>query len=349
MGQLRFHALVLETTDRCNAKCGMCYQSAAPHGSDVRGDSHLPLEVSLRVVEEASELPEVASRVHVSGGEAFLYYDETLTIMSHAKSLGFLNIGSTTNGFWATNRPTAERRCTELVEAGLDYLEVSLDYWHLPYISLDRIRTLLWACRRAGIKLILRTLSSRSHHLDELLGGFNAVELLHVMIANGRVHPVGRAAHEVPEAEIYFGDTKGCCEHMLSLTIAPNGNVYPCCAGADMTDSMASGNVREESLGDALFKMKTDRTIREVIHSGSGELIPIVRKLGYGDRLKPQYSSICHLCWDIFKDAEVSAALRSHYQEDYFEKLVEFLESSSIPVSSPEVTPILQHGAVPDR
>lgn len=338
MGQLYFHSLVLETTDRCNAKCGMCYQSAAPHGSDIRGDFHLPLEVSLRVLEEASELPEIESRVHVSGGEAFLYYDETLTILSHAKSLGFFNIGSTSNGFWATSPSVAERRCIELVEAGLDYLEVSFDYWHSPYISIDRIRTLLLASRRVGIKIILRTLSSRAHHIDELLKSFTASDLLHVTVANGRVHPVGRAAEEVPAAEIYFGDTNGCCEQMLNLTIAPNGNVYPCCAGADMTESMSSGNVRQISLKDALFNMKTDRTIREVIHAGSGALIPIVKELGYGDRLKPQYSSICHLCWDIFKDAELSAALRTHFQEDYFGKLVEFMESP--PVPSPALTQI---------
>jgi MoaA/NifB/PqqE/SkfB family radical SAM enzyme len=324
MKTLQFHSLVLETTDRCNAKCGMCYQSAGPHGSDVRGDAHLPLSVSLRVLEEASRLPEVGSRVHVSGGEAFIYYAEVLEMFRRAKELGFANIGSTTNGFWATNPATADLRCRELVDVGLDYLEVSLDYWHLPYISLDRIRTLLAASRSAGIKIILRVLSSRKHHLDAVLAHFDARDLLHVTIANGRVHPVGRAAAEVPTEEIYFEEPLGCCESMLNLTIAPNGNVYPCCAGADMTDAMASGNVLRESLADALFTMKTDRTIREVIHAGSGSLIPIIADLGFADRLQPKHSSICHLCWDIFKDAELAAALRRHFQEDYYKQLVAF-------------------------
>jgi MoaA/NifB/PqqE/SkfB family radical SAM enzyme len=309
----------------------MCYQSAGPHGSDVRGDAHLPLAVSLRVLEEAARLPEVGSRVHVSGGEAFIYYAETLALFRHAKQLGFANIGSTTNGFWATKPDTADLRCRELVEAGLDYLEVSLDFWHLPYISLDRIRTLLAASRRAGIKIILRVLSSRKHHLDAILDHFEAKDLLHVTIANGRVHPVGRAATEVPSDEIFFEEVAGCCEQMLNLTIAPNGNVYPCCAGADMTDAMASGNVLRESLADALFTMKTDRTIREVIHAGSGSLIPIIASLGFADRLQPQHSSICHLCWDIFKDVEVSAALRRHFQEDYLRQLVAFTMDQGVP------------------
>jgi hypothetical protein len=120
---------------------------------------------------------------------------------------------------------------------------------------------------------------------------------------------------------------QGCCETLLNLTVSPNGNVYPCCAGADMTDSLASGNVNDEKLSDIIFKMETDRTIREVIHAGTGSLIPIVEELGYGDRLKPQYASICHLCWDIFKDDEMAAAIREYFAEKHLGDLVRFAEA----------------------
>jgi len=327
--KLRFKALVIETTDRCNARCAMCYQAAGPRGSDLRGDGRLSLQVVLRVIEEAAELPDLGNRVHVSGGESFINYDEVLTIFRHAKSRGFANIGATTNGFWAINRPIAEHRCAELAEAGVNYLEVSIDYWHLPFISLDRVRTLLLATRRTGINVLLRTLSSRRHHIDSLLASFKDEELMHVIIANGRVHPVGRGATEIPMEDIYIGKgVQGCCEDLLTLTIAPNGNVYPCCAGADMTESLASGNVNHDTLAEAVFKMKTDRTIREVIHAGTGNLIPLVEKLGYGDRLKPSYSSICHLCWDIFKDNELAGVLQNHFQEEALCDAIQFLESA---------------------
>src|SRR5262249_24054718 len=145
--KLRFRALVIETTDRCNARCAMCYQAAGPRGSDLRGDSHLALPVVLRVIDEAAKLPDLGSRFHVSGGESFIHYDEVLPIFRRAKSQGFVEIGATTNGFWAINPSIAEQRCTELAEAGANYLEISIDHWHLPFISLRRVSTLLRAAR----------------------------------------------------------------------------------------------------------------------------------------------------------------------------------------------------------
>jgi len=326
--KLHFRALVLETTDRCNAKCAMCYQAAGPRGSDLRGDGRLDQGVVLRVISEAAVMPEVSRRLHVSGGEAFLRYPETLDAFRHGRACGFTNIGSTTNGFWAVTEKIALRRCDELIDAGVDYLEVSVDHWHLPYVPLARVRNLLRAARATGLTIILRTLTSRSHHLDTLLESFAATDLVGVLVGNGRVHPVGRGAVEVDPDDVYFGSGPvGACEELLSLTIAPNGNVYPCCAGADMTDSLASGNVNTDSLRDAVFKMRTDRTIRQVIHQGTGSLIPIIKELGYADRLQDRYDTICHLCWDVFKDNELAGALREHFAEIQVREMLAILDA----------------------
>jgi MoaA/NifB/PqqE/SkfB family radical SAM enzyme len=302
----------------------MCYQAAGPKGSDIRGDGHLPIDVTCRVIDEASRLPELAGdRVHVSGGESFLNYEEMLAIFRQAKSNSFGNIGATTNAFWAVNDTIADRKCMELADAGATYFEVSIDYWHLPYVSIDRVRCLLRAMRRTGLRATLRTLTSRSHHMDELLADFADAELLQVIVGNGRVQPVGRGASTVPPSEVYYSNgPEGCCEQQLNLTITPNGNVYPCCAGADMTESLSSGNVHRDTLAEAVIKMRTDQMIREVIHGGTGQLIPIIQELGFGDRLLPQYSGICHLCWDVFKDNEMADALREHFQERQFQALV---------------------------
>ena len=121
-----------------------------PKVLDIRGDSNLPLDVALRVIEEAAGLLEIESRLHVSGGEAFIRYQDTMAMFRKGKSLGILNIGATTNGFWAVNRYIARRRCEELFDAGLTYLEISMDYWHLPWVSVDRIRNLLWGSALRG-------------------------------------------------------------------------------------------------------------------------------------------------------------------------------------------------------
>jgi len=249
MRTMFFNTLVLETIDRCNARCAMCYQAAGPRGSDIRGDGHLSLDVVKRVIDEAADLPELTGdRVHVSGGESFLNYQEMLAIFHHARSAGFGHVGATTNAFWALDDAVAERKCGELAAAGVTYFEVSIDFWHLPYVSVERVRCLLRAMRRTGLRATLRTLSSRTHHLPELLQTFQEHELLQVVIGNGRMQPVGRGALTIPPSEIYYGNgVEGSCDQQLNLTITPNGNVYPCCAGADMTESLSSGNVHNET------------------------------------------------------------------------------------------------------
>lgn len=342
MSGIHFNTLVLETIDRCNARCAMCYQAAGPKGSDIRGDGRLPLEVTKRVIDEAAGLPELTgNRVHLSGGESFLNYNEVLAIFRHAKARGFRNIGATTNAFWALNDTVADRKCAEVADAGATYFEVSIDFWHLPYVRIERVRCLLRAMRRTGLRPTLRTLSSRSHHLDEVLASFEDTDLLQVVIGNGRVQPVGRGALEVPSADIYFGNgVEGNCEAQLNLTVTPNGNVYPCCAGADMTDSLACGNVHTDTLADAVLKMRTDQVIREIIHRGTGELIPVIRELGFGDRLLPHYSGICHLCWDVFKDDELADALRRYFQDKQFGMLVGLLQTA--PANAQAETPTRQ-------
>ncbi len=130
----------------------MCYQAAGPKGSDIRGDHHLPLEVVKRVIEEAAVLPElIGDRVHVSGGESFMNYEEMLSIFGHARDCQFGNVGATTNAFWALNDGVADRKCGELAEAGVTYLEISIDYWHKPYVSAERVRCLLRAMRPSRV------------------------------------------------------------------------------------------------------------------------------------------------------------------------------------------------------
>ena len=102
-----------------------------------------------------------------------------------------------------------------------------------------------------------------------------------------------------------------------------------------MTESLSSGNVHNESLADIVLTMRTDQLIRQIIHRGTGELIPIIQQLGYGDRLLHRYSGICHLCWDVFKDNELAAALRDHYQNEQFEMLASLVAEA---MDAPQTT-----------
>ena len=63
--------------------------------------------------------------------------------------------------------------------------------------------------------------------MDELFADFEDADFLGVIIGNNRVSPVGRGCSDIPANDIYYGNTEGCCEDVLALTVTPNGNVYP--------------------------------------------------------------------------------------------------------------------------
>jgi hypothetical protein len=92
-----------------------------------------------------------------------------------------------------------------------------------------------------------------------------------------------------------------------------------------MTTSLACGNTQNDTLAEAVFRMETDRMIAELVHRGPAVLLPVVRDLGYGAHVDKEYTGICHLCWDIFRNDDLSAALRAHFEDVHFRELSEFV------------------------
>jgi hypothetical protein len=62
-----------------------------------------------------------------------------------------------------------------------------------------------------------------------------------------------------------------------------------------------------------------------LVHRGPAVLLPVVRDLGYGAHVDKEYTGICHLCWDIFRNDDLSAALRAHFEDVHFRELSEFV------------------------
>ena len=129
-----YGGFVVQTTTRCNAKCAMCYQSAGPRGSDLMGKAQLTFEEIARLIVEASGIDTIASRFHLSGGESFLDVDGCVELFRVARAAGFLDVMTTTNAYWAQAEERARDICLRLKEAGLTRMEISWDFWHLPWI-----------------------------------------------------------------------------------------------------------------------------------------------------------------------------------------------------------------------
>ena len=310
-----YNSLAVTTTTRCNAKCATCYQYAGPKGSDLLGRGELSVEEIARTIVEASELEVVRPRFHLGGGESFLAIENCFEPLEVARIAGFLDIHTTTNGYWARKPDQGEIICRRLRQAGLTRLEISWDYWHLPYIEPATIANCIRAGHEAGLTVMLHVLSTKSHSYEEALDLLppDCLGLVDVVMA-GPVGPIGRASEAFDPEDIHGSSSLDAnCHAALVLMIDAMGEVAPCCSGLDHTGSRLSGNVRERPLASIVADMNASPLMRTLVFGGVAQLRPILEQRGLA--LESDYHSICHMCWSIFSDPERTEAVKAHFAE----------------------------------
>ncbi len=316
MMPVSFQGLVVENTSRCNAKCGMCYQSAGPQGSDNWGKAALTPDLVETVLRDAFTIPSLEHRFHLAGGEAFLNVDDCLRLFNRAKEIGYTDITTTTNAYWARDPRKAATIARAARAAGLLRMEISWDYWHLGYIPPEAVSNVLEACADAGINTILRILTTHAHSADEALALIRPEALAVASeVQSGPVFPTGRAQRTIPDSEVFYGgNLSSTCHGVLHLTVNAWGHVYPCCAGADQTKGLTFGNVHDTPIHEIAARMNASRLLRTLVFQGIGALLPILSDAGVD--VGTRFSSICHACWEVFSHPERAEIVHRHFDEE---------------------------------
>ncbi len=325
---MRFNGLVVETTNRCNARCEMCYQSAGPEGSDILGAARLDFNVLSRCIREARSIPTLAPRLHLAGGEAFIHFDECLALFRIASENGYLDVTGTTNAYWASNPKRAATGAVALRSSGVTSIEISWDFWHQPYIPAKTIGYCLQACRDQDIETNLRILTTRSHGLAEAIETLpnQAIAAAH-RITSGPVFATGRAAKQILKDDFHKPPNgySGACHSALNLTVNSFGNVFPCCAGFDQTNHYIVGNINDESIIVISERINRDPVMRSVVFRGAESLLPMLRASGID--LGEDFNNMCHLCWTIFSSEECAAAIKARVEAASRRAINRMLES----------------------
>jgi hypothetical protein len=302
---MRFHSLVLIPSDHCNISCRHCAPECGPA---VRQPWDVPLME--RCITEAARIPNLTKNIHFAGGEPFLYFPQMLALARHGRSQGF-GCSIVTNGFWGVNQTRAARMIASLVESGLQRVEVSVDHFHLEFLPVRTIRQSIRVLRDAGVFICMRVVTTRKHQVDETLRQFTVDDLDGVEVNASGLIPTGRAIREVSADEYYASSdgANGACANFLNLTIRPDGNVGPCCAGGESTPSLSLGNVRLKPLDQIVADAEQNWFLKQVVEEGPASFFDDLRQAGLGAKIRSEYTSICQTCSELFRDAEVLAAL----------------------------------------
>ena len=294
----RYAGLML--TYKCPAACRFCYYYCSPQAGGL-----METQTAIEAWEGLARIAGENAKVHITGGEPFLYFDRLFDIMQQANSLGLTPVDVIeTNAGWAVDQTDIADKLRCLDALGLNRLKISWDAFHEEFIDLDSVKQLI-----ATAQKILgpeRVLVRWEKHLENPTGIRQADEnarqkILCEALASDPCRFTGRAADELAHLatqypiEHFVG--KSCRNALLSakgIHIDPAGNVF-----SGQCSGMIVGNVGQTPLDQLWKTFEPDKSDfwQALYNAGPAEFLTAAREQGYQPREK--YASKCHLCTDI--------------------------------------------------
>jgi hypothetical protein len=265
----------------------------------------MPVDMALSAWQSLRILAGYDAKVHLTGGEPFLYWEHLLEIMRKAKSQGLGNADLIeTNGFWADDQKIAKERIKILDELGMRRLKISVDPFHLKFVDIEPVRLLA----NAAIDLLgqQRVLVRWRKYLDNPanLKVLPDNELQQAYIESIKDYPcrfTGRAGGKLAELlachsleELKALNCEAAFLGAKGVHIDPYGNVFSgTCSG------IIIGNVIRTPLEDMWkqFSPEQNEVVDTLFNLGPAGLLDKFSDSGY----KPAaaYADKCHLCTSI--------------------------------------------------
>lgn len=294
----RYVGLML--TYKCPASCEFCYYSCGPDKSGL-----MPVDTAISAWQSMVNIAGPNAKVHITGGEPFLYFDRLAEIMTEANKTGLTPLDSIeTNAFWATDDNIITERLHFLKNNGLDRLKISWDPFHAEFIDSELVKRL--ARVASNILGPERVLVRWEKYLQQpvsfpISSAEKRTEIYRSAMKDYSNRFTGRAARTLAESfaekDCQTIAQKNCKKSFLSakgLHIDPYGNVFNgLCSG------IIINNINDTTLDRfwEQFDPKNAEFVRFLYDSGPTGLMEEAQKLGY--QKKTLYSDKCHLCTHI--------------------------------------------------
>jgi MoaA/NifB/PqqE/SkfB family radical SAM enzyme len=287
-------------TYKCNASCEFCYYNCSPEKNGL-----MPVDVAISAWQSLRVLAGDSTRMHITGGEPFLYWEHLQQILEQARRL---NLGKVdlieTNGFWATSEEVTRQRLKTLDKLGMQRLKISTDPFHQEYVDIEPVRRLA----RIAMEVLgeWRVLVRWREYLKSPVGMKNLsvaerreqyIRAINDYLCRFTGRAGGKLAELVASKPIETLASVNCKSEFLGakgVHIDPYGNVFSgTCSG------IIIGNINQSPLEDIWkqFHPAGSEFIDTLFNVGHFGLLEKVTKLGY--KKAKVYASKCHLCTSI--------------------------------------------------
>jgi MoaA/NifB/PqqE/SkfB family radical SAM enzyme len=265
----------------------------------------MPVDMAINAWQSLKALAGDSAKVHITGGEPFLYWEHLLEILREAKkqNLGPVDMIET-NGFWAVDEKIVNERLKVLDELGMYRLKISCDPFHQEYVDIELVKRLASVAKEllGQDRILVRW----EKYLDKPveMKNISADERNKRYIEALKDYPcrfTGRAAGII--AELVASQTveqiasRNCSNAFLDakgVHIDPYGNVFSgTCSG------IIVGNIAKRPLAEIWknWEPSKDKLIETLFNSGPAGLLDEAIKAGYTQ--SKLYAGKCHLCTSI--------------------------------------------------
>ncbi len=313
--------LNLVLTYACDFSCKHCICNAGPFRKEV-----MSYEKAVNYLDTAVSVLDLAS-VGYTGGEPFMVYPLLKDLMNYAYRKYGLSAGVVTNCGWCKSPQTAAQRIEELIECGLRSIVVSLDSFHLEFVSLESIKNVVDAALKYNLQITVNTVVTRNVQISKR-DAKNLLSINDDFIESGRIEfkefgplRIGRAKRFLSPDE-YIDTTdethfNGNCPYIINTpAIAPDGNVYSCCCFGDAAKEPEQlvgycGNSNMTPLRDILVAMDNNLLFNILKTSGPYAILKNLQNNNPNLTTRGRYLTNCDICVELYHNQEVKKALQS--------------------------------------
>ena len=233
------------TNYHCVSRCGHCLYNCSPRRNKAYLDPDRA-EAIFRCISANG-----CGAVHIGGGEPFLDPGGLIRVATAARNVGIRIDYIETNAAWFMDADQAEGILSTLKAAGIDTLLVSISPFHNAHIPYVRVKGVIDACRRTGLKVFpwvnafVRDLTrldiNKAHAMEDFERAFGADYLQRIpdrywIHLGGRALTTFRKVYPGHRVEQIIANSPPSCARALCDTshfhIDLHGNYIPgLCAG----------------------------------------------------------------------------------------------------------------------
>jgi MoaA/NifB/PqqE/SkfB family radical SAM enzyme len=256
-----------------------------------------------------------------TGGESTLLGEDLFRAIRYC-TLNFLRTRLVTNAHWATSLERAQRYVEKFRNAGLSEMNISVDDYHEPYVSLENIRNAWLASKEAGFEAVV--LANSHGNNDKITPSF-IQEFLGEKITVST--PVARnlidentPLEKRPRYEIYentlqksgraesLDDNKfntidnlthldNCCTWAVSdPVLSPLGHIWACCGiPSDNNPILDLGDANKEKIKTILTRASKNPILNAIHEFGPLKLCKFVEEHSK-IRFKKDFCGVCEIC-----------------------------------------------------